>query len=185
MPGKFEIMRAVCKSLNSLEILPSAPDGDWFPAIATKLCEIGRGFRFQVGAARVAKENRDWPEWLYDVTWLKYEHEGEGLLIEAPLVAECEWGNEGAIDDDFEKLLLARAGIRLMIFNGFDQAESERIAERLAKKVGEFKDSRAEDGWLLAAWEGPREDWSFRCFTITSTTGILRAFDTSGHPRHP
>ena len=70
----------------------------------------------------MADENRDWPEWLYDVTWLKYEHEGERLLIEAPSVAECEWGNKGDIDDDFEKLLLARAGIRLMIFNGFNQA---------------------------------------------------------------
>ena len=110
MPGKSEIMRAVCKSLNSLEILPSAPDGDWFPAIATKLCVLGRKFGFQVGAARVADENRDWPEWLYDVTWLEYEHEGERLLIEAPLVAECEWGKEGDIKDDFEKLLLARTG---------------------------------------------------------------------------
>ena len=63
-------------------------------------------------------------------------------------------------------------GIRLMIFNGFNQANSERIAERLAKKVGKFKGSRAEDAWLLAAWERTLDDWSFRCFTIEMNTAV-------------
>ena len=47
--------------------------------------------------------------------------------------------NNEYIIEDFEKLLLARAGIRLMIFNGFNQADSERIAERLAKKGREIQ----------------------------------------------
>ena len=94
--------------------------------------------------------DRDYGEWLYGVTWLDYEKSGSGELADAPLAAECEWGNEGDIEDDFKKLLLARAGIRLMIFNGFHEAGSKEIAERLARKIREFNGSRAEDAWLLA-----------------------------------
>ncbi len=39
---------------------------------------------------------RDGGEWLYDVTWLEYEKSGRGELVDAPLVAECEWGDLGS-----------------------------------------------------------------------------------------
>ena len=177
MPGKFEIMRAVRDGLGNLEIDNPEGDTEWTKAVKTELCEIGREFRFQVGASKVATENRDWSEWLYDITWLKYERgtaecEWDNKLVDAPLVAECEWGNKGDIKDDFEKLLLARADVRLMIFTGSNQAKSEKIAERLARKVREFKGSRAEDAWLLAAWEGSNDDWSFRYFTIEMNAAV-------------
>ena len=135
-----------------------------------------REFEFKVGAKRneVEKAYRDFGEWLYDVTWLEYEPKPfpDGLLIDVHLVAECEWGNFERIIEDFEKLLQARAGFRLMIFTGSNQANSEEIAERLADRVREFKGSRAEDAWLLAAWEGSSDDWSFRYFTIEMNAAI-------------
>ena len=60
-----------------------------------------------------------------------------------PWVAECEGGNKGEIEDDFEKLLLARTGVRLMIFKGISEPGSKGIAERLAGMVREFNGSRA------------------------------------------
>ena len=176
MPGKSEIMRAVQEGLNSLEIDDPKGYTEWTKVVKTKLCEIGREFGFKVGAGGV--DNPGYGEWLYDVTWLEYERECDGLkwpapvLIEAPLVAECEWGNEGAIKDDFEKLLLARAGIRLMIFDARDQSHSEEIARGLARMVREFNSSRAEDAWLLASWEGSNDDWSLRYFTIEMNAAI-------------
>ena len=57
------------------------------------------------------------------------------------------------------------------------RAGSRKIAERLAKWVREFNGSRAEDAWLLAAWEKNGEDgWSFSYFTIDSATGVARSF---------
>ena len=48
-------------------------------------------------------------------TWLK--HAGSpSNLVSAPLAAECEWHGEGNVRDDFDKLLLAQANLRLMIF---------------------------------------------------------------------
>ena len=72
---------------------------------------------------------------------------------------------------DFEKLLLARACVRLMIFTG-NQPNSEEIAKQLARRVREFKGFRAEDAWLLAAWETSNDDWWFRYFTIEMNAAI-------------
>ena len=125
--------------------------------------------------------NSDYGEWLYDVTWFEYEREHDDLkwpataLINAHWVAVCEWGrgkNFEFIIEEFEKLLLVRTGFRLMIFAGSNQVKSEEIAERLARKVREFKGSRAEDAWLLASWEGSHDDWRFRYFTIEMKAAI-------------
>lgn len=180
MPGKIEIMGAVRKGLDGLNTDRRAGNTVWTKDIKTKLCEIGRDeFRCKVCARDVAESKHDYPEWLYDVTWLEYA--ADGPLVDAHLVAECEWGNRRAIDDDFEKLLLARASVRLMIFDGnyeWDGNEpgSRKIAERLAKWVREFNGSRAEDAWLLAARETGEDGWSFRYFTIETNTAIVHPF---------
>ena len=92
----------------------------WTQAIKSELCRIGRGeeFKCKVGAhaREVAECHRDYGEWLYDVTWLEYDR--DGCVTAAHLVAECEWGDITDIDEDFQKLLLARATVRLMIFDG-------------------------------------------------------------------
>ena len=179
MPGKSEIMRAVRDGLDNLEVDDPKGDTEWTKAVKTKLCKIGREFGCKVGAGGV--DNLDYGEWLYDVTWLEYERESDDFkwpsaaLIKAPLVAECEWGrgnNLGYIVEDFEKLLLARADVRLMIFDGNHEPGSKEIAGRLAGKVREFNGSRAEDAWLLAAWEGSNDDWRFRYFTIEMNAAI-------------
>ena len=167
MPGRFEIMRAVQRGLDSLEI---ATNGEWTEAVETELCRIGRSFGYEVYAnpRYVPERERDGGEWLYDVTWLEYDRRDTGELTDAPLVAESEWGDLPHIEDDFEKLLLARAGVRVMIFGGGDEPVSRKIAERLAVKVREFNGARAEDAWLLAAWEQDGDAWRFRYFTIGS-----------------
>ena len=175
MPGKFEIMREVRKGLDSLEVGKSESNPIWTKAVKTKLCEIGRsrfGCRVYARTNEVDEAYRDGGEWLYDVTWLEYEKSGRGELVDAPLVAECEWGDFEDIVYDFEKLLLAREGVRLMVFDGNYKPGSKEIAERLAGRVREFKGSRPEDAWLLAAWERNANGWSFRYFTIEMNAAI-------------
>ena len=190
MPGKLEIMREVQEGLDSLDVLRRANDTEWTKAIKTKLCQIGQEFGCKVGALKseVDKDHRNYGEFLYDVTWLEYG--GHGQLVDAHLVAECEWCNlikSDEIDDDFQKLLLARAGVRLMIFNGDFECDgckpgSRRIAERLAEGIRDFNGSRAEDTWLLAAWEKTEtgeengKGWRFSYFTIETNTAIVHSF---------
>ena len=167
-------MREIRKGLDSPEVNRVASDAVWTQAVKTKLCEIGRDeFRYKVGASNVPRANCDYGEWLYDVTWLEYENGGP--LFDAHLVAECEWGNFGHIGEDFDKLLLARTGVRLMIFGGVDEPGSKEIAEQLAKRIRAFKGSRAEDAWLLASWgkcDNSDKGWRFSYFTIGGNTAI-------------
>ena len=163
MTETSEIMKALREGLDGLK---DTPIDDWTKVVLTKLCKIGQGFRFRVGAntGKVDKASLNWGEWLYDVTWL--ESDREDRMIRAPLVAECEWGNLEEIKEDFDKLLLARAGVRLMIFDGNYKPGSNEIADELAKRIRAFKGSRAEDAWLLAAWEGSNDNWRFKYYTI-------------------
>lgn len=133
-------------------------------AIKALLCEIGhQQFGCLVCAADVS--NADRGEWLYDVVWRR--HDTCGRLTAVPLVAECEWLHPREIEKDFEKLLVARASVRLMIYRG--KYEGSRVtAERLTSHVEAFSAPNVEEGWLLAAWK--RVDvnpwFKFKYFTI-------------------
>ena len=175
MLEQLKIMHVVQRALDGLDIKASAGKGEWTRAINTTLCKIGRQRGCTVGARHVSRDDRDWGEWLYDVTWLKSN--ADDLLIEAPLVVECEWGNLANIDEDFQKLLLARSTVRLMIFDGGYSPGSEKIAVHLADQVRAFRLTRFKDAWLLAAWERTDSNWWFRWFTVEN--GATKPFPTS------
>ncbi len=152
--------------------------------IMPKLCEIGHQFGCKVGI-EARKFGADCVEFLYDVTWRRYNGDH---LIDVPLVGECEWSkskNYDAVKYDFHKLLLARAGVRLMIYSyyaldGLDgglihgpgcQKQDDRkkaareIAERLAGSVKAFKYRQEDDAWLLIGGVWHEDPWCL-CFTI-------------------
>ena len=52
MPGTLEIMSAVRKGLDSLQLVEADADSTWTKCIKTRLCDIGRGFGYQVGSKR-------------------------------------------------------------------------------------------------------------------------------------
>lgn len=164
MPKKHEIMRLISEGLNRLDA--GSPSKVTEVAVKAKLCRIGRDeFGFYVCAKNV--EGTDCGEWLYDVTWLEYDC-ADNSLIDAHLAAECEWGEREHVYDDFQKLLLARASVLLMIFDG-DKCGSMETTGWLAEKVGKFNGSCDEDAWLLAAWERNENEakgWSFRYFKV-------------------
>ena len=165
--GKSSIMHAVQEGLDNLKVTVRDRDTIWTKAVKTTLCKMGRDrFGYKVYARDVVNAYKNGGEWLYDVTWLEHGRERDSLLTDVPLVAECEWGDFKNIVEDFEKLLLARAGVRLMVFNGDYPPRSKEIVKGLAERVGKFNGSCAEDAWLLAAWERSVDDWRFRYFTV-------------------
>lgn len=81
MVEKYEIMGAVMDGLKNIKA--ERPWQVTEPVVKTKLCEIGQVLGFYVCAKSVERANCG--EWLYDVTWLKYDG---CTLIDAPLAAE-------------------------------------------------------------------------------------------------
>ena len=184
MPDKLEIMRAISTGLNEIDRKTLRPEREtkWTCAILSKLCMIGRQ-QFQY-RTRASSDDAHNTEWLYDLVWLRYNDNPDRQLLDVPLAAECEWGaydSPGGIRDDFQKLLLAQAGVRVMIYSGLRRPPdhpkqhlySLPTAKRLATHIREFN-SRAENAWLLAAWENDadnRKSW-FRFFTIENNQVI-------------
>ena len=100
---------------------------------------------FEVYASK-AREARE--EWLYDVFCRSCDD--DGYPKRNVLVAECERAGKGAVYDDFEKLLVARADVRIMLFNGNHWSEGERF-EEFAKYVERCEHTVAGDIYLLVA----------------------------------
>ena len=155
--------RALKKAIEKKNKLDSR--GWWTERVMTELCAWGLRNQYWVGAAgRQKREDMRklqlkyggtiGDEWLYDLTCIKYNH---GWLKRVPLVVECEWGTTDQINDDFEKLLLARADVRLMIFNGNyyrDEGQKSIPSNGLdvfRRYIRNYEHTRTGDTYLFAA----------------------------------
>ena len=188
-----EIMKAI---RNGLDSIPSAigatPKKDRTLVIKTKLCEIGCQAPFHCTVcAALPRENRTHGEWLYDVIWLKYHEKlDDHPICCVPLVAECEWATYAHIKEDFQKLLLARASVRLMIYrdptlHDYVWQGAEWTAKRLASHVNRFNHSCTEDAWLLAACRKTKDNSgsAFTYFTIRNDQVFIIRPDGTEDPQ--
>lgn len=175
MDRKHLIERRIMNGFNEFEGDGGVnPDGDgswWTKEIKTQLCRIGQELGCYTCASQVEKRFVNHGEWLFDVTWLEWNDK----LYSVPMVAECEWGDLDHIRDDFQKLLVARADIRLMVCDagwvcGCDR-QAKETAKQLCKWIKAFEGSQAGDTYLLVAWERDKKSklWRSHRYRITAT----------------
>ena len=120
--------------------------------VKTKLCQTGRYLGYRVAARDVDDGYRNEKEWLFDVVWMSLAWEPRQLK-RIHLVVESEWGNCGDILDDFEKLLVARSDVRLMIFQASNEVEVEEMFDLLEREAEGFEQRQAGDYYLLAGYD--------------------------------
>ena len=152
-------------------------------------CALDSSKNFRVGTSKLEesaqKSSEIGSELLYDFTCMEYDGD---WLTRALLVAECEWGNECAIDYDFRKLLLARADIRMMIFNGNYYRRTGQYwieSDGFIKFLGyidNYKHTQAGDTYLLAARLHDSEDGNsvghrFQFLRVEVSESACIAFD--------
>ena len=133
----------------------------WTKAVLTAMCATGRKLECTVGASPrfVSAKHRDGGEWLYDATWCSHDDDGWFKAVE--LAAESEWSSLERIEEDFQKLLQARATIRVMVFDaGQCDGGADAIAERLCKHVRAFRGTKG-DSYVLIAYAEDEESWWF------------------------
>ena len=68
-----------------------------------------------------------------------------------PLVAECEWGPDGPCDNDFQKLLQARADHRLWLFQVPSTEAADEMFVGCRSNVKRFRATLMGDRYLFAA----------------------------------
>ena len=169
MSTRSDSISALCSALDKVANDPVLRDEDrrkpWTREVKTALCRWGVEQGFHAYAHSVKDRFRDLPkkkrpryEWLFDVVCLTYRGR---YLDRVALVAECEWGGEDEIYDDFEKLLVARAEIRLMVFDA-DQLSKGNKFRKFEKYVKRFKRTRREDTYILAAYSEELGGFEYR-----------------------
>ena len=150
--------RLINEMRNRLDLLFPEPDLGWTEAVKIALCEACKACDPQCqlyasGVRRVEEEGglANGGEWLFDVTCLQYD--SDGYLRRVPLVAESEWSRR--IDDiysDFEKLLVACADVRVMVFDGTIWSGDDNKFDEFSAYITKSEHAAAGDTYLLAAW---------------------------------
>ncbi len=130
----------------------------WTREIKEQLCQLGRSLGYKVGASGCGA---DWGEWLYDMTWFEM---WEDRIARLPLILESEWIFEG-IEDDFYKLLQARADLRVLVFEGHNTAIVSKF-DKLKSRLREFTDTSPRDRYLFAAFDWDGGEFIFDSFSV-------------------
>jgi len=102
-------------------------------------------------------------EWLYDLCWISYCDDTNIGCIE--LAAESEWSfSPKEIHDDFVKLIQARAGLRLMIWQAKDLEEMKEILDVLIGQVRSFEDTQYGDAYLFSCWIEEKQRFTHKVY---------------------
>lgn len=151
---------------NQTKFLPS----EWTRDIKSGMATLGFNENYSVWASGV--EERDSggnarivnQEWLFDLTWIEYEGRGPTRKMKSlPLVLESELPTDKArkeqeVLDDFEKLIVARAGLKVMIFQVDQTAEATDRFDKLVSHINSYRAVIPDGEYLLASiiWQEGR-----------------------------
>ncbi|HQY04816.1 MAG TPA: hypothetical protein PLQ52_02010 [Lacunisphaera sp.] len=126
---------------------------DWTQAVKKSFTKLGLAHHWGICANVSIKHEDVHKEWLFDLTWFSSP---ENRLNKLGLVLESEWekGIE-AIKYDFEKLLIARAPYKVVLFDATDM-ERPRFINELKEIVRGYSEHAANEVYFLAAYNGGR-----------------------------
>jgi hypothetical protein len=149
-PSPTEIAASIVESINSLpgRLGRGIKDRVWTKQLKDDIGTLGEKHDWTVCAGGF--KGRFEGGWLYDLVWYK---ETNGHLSQVYLVLESEWGKyQSLIKYDFEKLLLAKATLKVMIFQT-DNRRIEDLFKFLEEGIRAFPLLQsAEETYLLIAF---------------------------------
>lgn len=139
--------------IGDLEDIPS----NWTFAINRLLRDVGKEVDINYQIACKHKEIHDNSEWLFDFVCYTENENGIDNVI---FVAESQWMNQwhkqnnyGDIKYDFEKLLLARCHLRIMIFEANNENEIRDYIQKLNRIVANSKLTQLNDRYFYIVWD--------------------------------
>lgn len=143
----------------------------WTHCIKLKLCQAGQALGYYVCTSGVTQANRR--EWLFDQVWMNWTPNTPRQLQHVGLAVECEWDtNEDEIFYDFEKLLVARAYVRLMIFQAPTAQDVHRLFGLLRHKTQGFTQHQSGDYYMLAGYDMAEGRFLRDGFRINDTLAV-------------
>jgi hypothetical protein len=117
---------------------------NWTNLIKKKFLEYGLSLGYEV---RVSKTQGNKSEWLFDMVWFASI---DGYIDHVYLVLESEFEPRiYNIVEDFNKLLVARADIRVMIFARGKTYQVEETIKDIEKRIKSFSQTIPGDTYFL------------------------------------
>ena len=118
--------------------------------IKQRLCSVGHQKGFSVSADRC--EGADTGAWLFDLVWAEQQNNPE-RFIGIPLVMQFEWDPSlDVILREFEKLLVAKAPHKVMVFQQAVRDNVTNVMTILADRVRYFQLTLPNERYLLAGY---------------------------------
>jgi hypothetical protein len=132
---------------------PSLLAGDrlaWTAGIKKVLGDLGKSMTFMVAASGYMGKSQG--EFLYDMVWYRLD---QGYVLSQPMVMEVEWkvALTTVVDDDFQKLVQARADVRVWVGTSANQSDIDRHIANCQKQIWLFDGSQNGDQYVLAFFE--------------------------------
>ena len=162
----WQAVNSVGVQLNGLGVAPSV----WTHIVKSRLCQAGQALGYYVCTSGIAQANHG--EWLFDQVWMTWA-DAPRRLTRIGLAVECEWClKQDDILDDFEKLFVARADVRLMIFQATDAPRVHALFDLLREKTQGFTQHQPGDYYMLAGYDMAEGRFLRDGFRISDTLDV-------------
>ena len=152
-------------------------DTRWTKRVKQLLVQLA-GNKYETYASGVPEATDG--EWMCDVVWW---HSGKDeLLHRIPLVAECEWPKkEQDVWDDFQKLLISCAEVRVLIFQCSFRDHASSLVEELKRQIQCFDSRQEGEKYLFASYvEEERPPFSVKKYVFKRTSQQSHATNAVG-----
>jgi hypothetical protein len=116
-----ELVLRVCPKVTS-----SSGDGMWTQAVKEVLADLGRNRGFLSQPGKLADEETS--QFLLDFIWWKNREDNDIVLA-----VESEWGNDRKVCEDFGKLLVIKAPLKLLVFGTKSQPHGTEVMHKLKR----------------------------------------------------
>jgi len=134
-----------------------ARDPRWTEAVKLAVGGIGKELEYGVCGTDTHFE----AGWLFDLCW--YERAPDGHFLSMPLVLESEWQRDlTGILYDFEKLFVAKAAYKVMVFQA-SGAAIDQYFDALAKAARAFQKTSSDELYILACLDLGSDPTVFKC----------------------
>ena len=86
-------------------------------------------------------------------------------MRDVSLVLELEWGYFPEVHEDFEKLRLAKANLRCMVFWAANRQNAVGYLQTLLNQVLKFQKTTRGDNYLFCVWLEDKACFEFNSYT--------------------
>ena len=167
MTDQDNIVARVEEAANALPFASLLASGKATSTIKGIFGTLGHSLGYKVLCNRSHYPNADDGEWMYDMVWyVGTKSNGEEIFSRMPLVMESEIQRSAKardeIDGDFQKLVQARAAIRVWICTSPSSARSH--IDNCKRQIKMFSGTMSGDSYVFAVF-----DW-------TSSKLLVEAF---------